>query len=143
MAFKFNIADKEGRSWKFELESEAVVGKNLGDKFDGKEIKPELEGFELEITGGSDIAGFPLSKTIEGSGLKRVLLIKGWGMRDSREGIRLRKSVRGKQISLNVSQINLRIVKDGKRKIAEVFPEQNKVKEIKEQKVEAPAVASI
>lgn len=129
MAFKLNMSDKEGRTWKLEIESETLSGKNLGDKIEGKEIKQELEGYEFEITGGSDTAGFPLSKSIEGSGLRRVLLKKGWGMHDKREGVRLRKTVRGKQISGNVSQINLFLVKDGKKKLAEIFPEQNKPKE--------------
>ena len=93
--FKLNISEK-GKAWKLEIDSEFLVGKSVGDKFDGKEIKLELEGYELEITGGSDGAGFPVSKDVPGLGLKRVLLSKGWGMHDNREGVRLRKTVRGK-----------------------------------------------
>lgn len=142
MAFKLNISDKEGKSWKLEIESEVLVGKNIGEKIDGKEVKPELEGFEFEITGGSDTAGFPLMSKIEGSGLKRVLLKKGWGMRDSREGVRLRKTVRGKQISASVSQINMCIVKEGKKKIFEIFPEQNKPNDMNGNK-EAPKTEKV
>ena len=89
MPFKLNMSDN-GKAWKLETESEVPVGKSLGEKIDGKEIKSELDGYEFEITGASDIAGFPHSKDVEGLGLKKVLLKKGWGMKDNREGLRLR-----------------------------------------------------
>jgi small subunit ribosomal protein S6e len=65
MPIKLNISEK-GKAWKLEIPEEVLSGKSVGDKFDGKELKPELEGYELEITGGSDNAGFPLSKDVEG-----------------------------------------------------------------------------
>lgn len=132
MPFKINIGHK-GKTWKLEIESESLVGKNVGDKIEGKELKSDLAGYEFEITGGSDLSGFPLSKEIEGLGLKRVLLKKGWGMRINKpKGLRLRKTVRGKQISPLVSQINLKVIKEGTKKLEEIFPEQNKPKEAKQ-----------
>lgn len=138
MPLKLNISEK-GKAWKLELSEEALTGKSMGDKVQGKELKPELEGYELEITGGSDNAGFPLSKDVEGIGLKRVLLTKGWGMRDNYPGIRRRKSVRGKQIAATTAQLNLKVIKPGSKPLAELFPEQNKPKEKKaaEKKIEA------
>lgn len=137
MAFKLNISDK-GKAWKLELSGESLVGTSVGDKIEGKEINADFEGYELEITGGSDIAGFPLSKDVQGLGLRRVLLSKGWGMKDKRKGVRLRKTVRGKTISEKVVQINLKIVKHGHKKLESIFPDQNKKKEleVKEVKVE-------
>ena len=135
MPLKLNISDK-GKAWKIEVPEETLSGKSVGDKFDGKEIKPELDGYELEITGGSDSAGFPLSKNVEGLGLRRIILKKGWGMKDNTEGLRLRKTVRGKVISEAISQVNINVLKEGKKKLAEVFPEQNKLKETKEAKAE-------
>lgn len=137
MPFKLNISEK-GKAWKLEVSEEAISGKSVGDKIEGKEIKPELEGYEFEITGGSDTAGFPLSKNVEGLGLKPVLLTKGWGMKDNTEGIRKRKTVRGKIISDTTSQINLNVIKAGKAKLEHIFPEQNQPKEKKkEEKKEA------
>lgn len=130
MPFKLVIGDK-GKAWKLDLDNEVLVGKSLGDVVQGKEIKPELEGYELEITGGSDSAGFPLSKDVPGLALKSVLLTKGWGMRDSYPGMRKRKTVRGKVLSAAVSQINLKVVKAGSKKLSEIFPEQNKAPEAK------------
>ncbi len=125
MVFKIIIGDK-GKAWRIETESEELAGKSIGDKINGKEIKPELDGYELEITGGSDIAGFPLSKDAEGIGLKRVLLKRGFGMRDNRKGLRLRKTLRGKQISSSTIQVNMKVLKSGSKKFEEIFPEQNK-----------------
>ena len=44
------------------------------------------------------------------------------------KGLRLRKTVRGKIISSAISQINLKILKEGEKKLADIFPEQCKPK---------------
>jgi small subunit ribosomal protein S6e len=147
MVLKLNISDK-GLSWKIEIEPETFLGKSIGDKVEGKELNSELEGYEFEITGGSDSSGFPMSKDVEGEGLKKVLLSWGWGMHkrpkgnkkrvSQPQGLRLRKTIRGKKISEASVQINLKVVKSGKKKLSEVFPEQNKQPE-PEAKAEAPA----
>ena len=138
MAFKFIIGDEKGRAWRIEREAEFLVGKSVGEKIEGKEFGHDFDGYEFEISGGSDDSGFPLYREVEGIGLRRVLLKKGWGMRDKRKGVRLRKTVRGKTISEKVVQINMKIIKQGKKKIEEIFPEQNKVSEkVEEKKVEA------
>ncbi len=128
MPLKLNISEK-GKAWKLEISEESLSGKSIGDKFDGKEIKPELEGYELQITGGSDSAGFPLSKDVEGLGLKGLILKKGWGMKTPGEGLRLRKTVRGKIVSGTTSQVNINVLKSGKKPLAEIFPEQNTAKQ--------------
>jgi len=52
-------------------------------------------------------------------------------MRDNTEGLRLRKTVRGKVISQLTSQINLSVLKVGTKSLSEIFPDQNKPKEAK------------
>jgi len=136
MVIKAIIGDK-GKAWRIEKEEEMLSGKSIGDKVDGKELMPELDGYELEITGGSDNSGFPLAKGVEGLALRRLLLKRGFAMKDNREGVRLRKTVRGKIISSNIAQINLKVLKHGHKKLAEIFPQQNLPKEKK--KYEAPA----
>ena len=137
---KINISTKDGKSWKLDLEGESLVGKSLGDKIKGSEISPDLVGYEFAITGASDIAGFPHKADVEGSNLKRVILTKGWGMHkkprkegkkkvSTPKGLRLRKTIRGKEISEKTIQINLKIEKDGSKKLNEIFPDQNKPKE--------------
>ncbi|MEI6732018.1 MAG: S6e family ribosomal protein [archaeon] len=139
MVFKIIIGDK-GKAWRVETEDESILGKSIGDTIKGEEVKAELAGYELMITGGSDNAGFPLSDKVEGTALKRQVLTKGWGMRNSAEGLRLRKTVRGKTLSTTTSQINMKVVKAGSKKFEEVFADQNKPVEVAEKKAKAPAV---
>jgi small subunit ribosomal protein S6e len=139
MPFKINIGTKEGKTYKLEVESEELVGKSLGDKIDGKEISPNFQGYEFEIKGTSDKSGFTSMIDVEGIGLKKVLLNYGKGMhkRSKREGkkkrsnptpkgLRLRKTVRGKVISPAITQINLKLLKEGYKKLSEIFPEEVK-----------------
>jgi small subunit ribosomal protein S6e len=128
MVFKINISDK-GKSWKLESEAEFIVGKSLGDEMEGKELSGDLEGYKLIISGGTDFAGFPMYGKSEGIGLKKVLFTKGWGMWDNKPGIRKRKTVRGKTISDKVTQINLRVLENGKKNLSEIFPDQNIVEQ--------------
>jgi len=129
MPFKINISEKNGKTYKLESEAQALVGSSISDTIQGNLIQPELQGYEFQIMGGSDFAGFPLSKNAEGIGLKKVLLTKGWGMHNSQKGLRLRKTVRGKKISESTMQINLTIKKEGSKPLSAIFPEQNKPKE--------------
>ena len=145
MAFKLNMSEKSGKTWKLETESEAFLEKALGDKIAGKEISSDLAGYEFEITGTSDNAGFPSFKEVEGIGLGKLLLGYGRGMHKKPrgvektpgkkpEGLRLRKTVRGKIISPSIVQINLKILKHGSKKLDEIFPDQNQPKEKAENK---------
>jgi small subunit ribosomal protein S6e len=136
MPFKLNISENTGKTYKLELENEFLVGKKLGEKVNGKEISEDLNGYELEISGATDFAGFPNKKDIEGPELKRVILKKGWGMKQKKKGLKKRKTLRGNQISDNTVQINMNVLKDGSKKLKDVFPDQNKPKE--EEKKETP-----
>jgi len=148
MPFKINISEKSGKTYKLELESEELDGKELHDKIPGKEILPALDGYEFEITGASDKAGFPSMENVDGISLKKVLLTygKGFKKRPKKEGkkkysknrpkgLRMRKTVRGKVLSPDVIQINMKVLKAGHKHLAEIFPDQNKVQE---KQVEAP-----
>ncbi|MBU2562445.1 MAG: 30S ribosomal protein S6e [Nanoarchaeota archaeon] len=141
MSFKINISEKNGKTYHLETEGKTLIEKQLHDKIKGEEVSPELTGYEFEITGASDKAGFTSVKEVEGIGLKKVLLSyeKGMKKRPRKEGkrklskkkpkgLRLRKTVRGKVISEAISQINLKILKQGNKKLEEIFPEQNKSK---------------
>jgi len=130
MPFKINISDKE-KTFKLEADTEFLIGKKIGEKIDGKEVKSELEGYELEIMGTSDKAGFPGMKEVEGSGLKKVLLTKGFSMKNKRKGLRKRKTVRGNAISKNTIQINMKVIKQGSKKLEEIFPKEKKPEETK------------
>jgi small subunit ribosomal protein S6e len=125
MAFKFNISHK-GKTYKLESENEAIIGKKIGEAIDGKEISPDLEDYKLEITGASDVAGIPASKGLEGPGYHRKLLTYGFGMKDTQKGLRLRKTLRGEEISLKTSQINIKVVKEGSKKFSDLIVKEEK-----------------
>ena len=87
-------------------------------------------------------------KSVDGILLRRVLLRYGTGMkkRSKREGkrkrsnftpkgLRLRKTARGKIISQDTVQINLKVLKKGNKELSEIFSDQNRAKE--EKKAEA------
>lgn len=144
MPFKINISEKSGKTFHTELESEAIFGKEIHGKVNGIEVSPDFAGYEFEIAGASDKAGFPVRKDVEGMGLKGVLMSYGIGMkkRSKREGkkkrshftpkgLKLRKSARGKIISPEIMQLNLKVLKHGEKSLNEIFPEQNKAKEVK------------
>ncbi len=120
MPFKINISDK-GKTLKLEQESENLIGKIIGEKIQGDEISQDLNGYELEITGTSDKAGFPGLPDIKGPRLKKVLLKKGMAMHNKRKGIRLRKTVRGNEVSLDTVQINIKVLKPGNKKFEELL----------------------
>lgn len=76
----------------------ALVGLKIGDKFDGSIIgKP---GYELKITGGSDSAGFPMMRNIQGGALTKVMV-------KDKNGVRKRVFRRGSTITESIVQINV------------------------------------
>jgi len=130
MVFKINVSHK-GRTFKVETENETLVGHSINDKVDGKEISDQLEGYQLLVTGTSDRAGFMGSPNIDGPSLHKVLLGYGRGMKKKPKGetkinrkpkgLRLRKTVRGKEISPETVQINIKVLKEGKKKFDSLF----------------------
>jgi len=133
MVFKINIASN-GKTYKIESESEELSNYSIGDKIEGSLISDDLKEYELTITGTSDKAGFCGIPTIEGPQLHKVLLSyeKGMHKRPKREGkfkrtnktpkgLRLRKTVRGKEISQNTTQVNTKVSKEGTKKFEDFF----------------------
>lgn len=134
MAFKINIGEKSGKTWKIESEAQGLIDKKLHDIIGGELISPELEGYKLEIKGTSDKSGFTSLKNVEGIGIKKVLLTYGKAMKKKpkREGkkklanptpngLRLRKTVRGNTISDAIVQINLKVVEEGKTPLVKIY----------------------
>lgn len=130
MTFKTNISHK-GKTYKLEIESEELVGAKIGDKIKGEDVDVSLAGYELEITGTSDKAGFAGLAEQKGSGLRKVLLTYGRGMKKkprrggkkkvgSPRGLRLRKNFRGNEISTDTVQINIKVLKEGDKKFDEL-----------------------
>ena len=115
--FKIVISDLEtGKSSVVEVEgSRAVplVGRKIGETIDGTVVG--LSGHKVLITGGSDIAGFPMRPDVHGGVKSKILLSKGVGYKPREAGGRRRKTIRGNTITEDIAQINMKILeKPGK-----------------------------
>jgi small subunit ribosomal protein S6e len=114
---------KAGKAYKVEgkdAEANALfIGKRIGDVVDADIIG--LGGYALEITGGSDKQGMPMRKDVSGTARKRILITNPPGYQQKERGKRRRKSVRGNEISTEISQINVLIKEYGKKPLDELL----------------------
>ena len=87
----------------------------------GHTIKGGLIGFpnyEFEITGGSDASGLPMRKDVHGPVKKKILVSKrAIGYKPKRKGEKRRKTVRGNEITYDMTLINLKILKYGETEL--------------------------
>lgn len=95
------------------------LGRTIGDTVDGDAVG--LPGYSLEITGGSDTAGRPLRNDVGGANLKEILSTGGTGYKPTRDGERKRVTVRGRELSDEVRQINAKIVEYGEQSVEELL----------------------
>lgn len=118
------IGTEDGETFQTEIEdSSKLSGKKVGNEFDGGIIG--LEGYTLEITGGSDRDGFPMRETVEGTARRKMFLEGGTGVNEEREGVRRRKSVRGNTVSDEIQQLNTRVVEEGSKTVEELLNEED------------------
>ena len=115
MEMKLNIGDpKERKTLTHTVPAEdakALFGKRLGESFKGELVgKP---GYEFQITGGSDNAGFPMRRDVVGSARRKLLVTKSIGNKQTPKGTRIRKTVAGNTVSDITSQLNVKVVKHG------------------------------
>lgn len=121
--FKLCIADpKSKKVYQKEVkdpEAAHFLGKNIGETIKGESIG--LTGYEFLITGGSDNCGFPMRKGIQGI-RKKLTLLGGVGLRKNLgKGIKKRKTVCGHKINEKIVQINLKVTKEGTKKLEVAF----------------------
>ena len=110
--FQLNLADGK-QSYKKKIDDDAMtrhlIGKGVGDELEGSFI--DFDGYLFKITGGSDHSGFPMVPGVQGAMPKRILIgHRGVGYKPTRKGKRRRKRVRGRLISEDIYQINLKIL---------------------------------
>ncbi len=123
MPFKLAISDPEtGKAVQYELDdakTNALVGKHVGEVIEGDLIG--LPGYKLKITGGSDASGFPIRPDVHGSGKKRILIKGPPGFRPKTKGTAQRKTVRGRELSLSIAQVNMRVEEKGSTPLEELI----------------------
>ncbi len=121
MAIKLNIGDpKSKKTLQVELDdqnSARLHGKKIGETFKGELV--DKPGYEFQITGGSDKAGFPMRFDVDGEGRKKILITTGIGNRKRRKGMRLRRTVAGNTVGAQTVQVNVKVVKHGKTPLFE------------------------
>ena len=129
--FKLVINNK-GKAYNKELnehESSVFLGKKIGDLIPGNSFG--FKNYEFKITGGSDKDGFPMRFDLSGAMRKRLLLSRGPGVKIREKGLRLRKTVRGNLVAPDIKQININVVKEGEKKLEEIFGKSEEKKEEK------------
>lgn len=138
--FKVVISNREGKSVQKEISdpnSRNLIGKKIGEVIKGETLG--IAGYEFQITGGSDYCGFPMRRDVHGTGRKKIFAVAGVGIRKGGKGEKQRKTVCGNTIHPRISQVNLKILKQGKiglfAKVQEKKAEEKK-EEIKEKKEE-------
>jgi small subunit ribosomal protein S6e len=119
MAFKVVVSDK-AESYQLEIdETKALNGLVIGDEFDGGIVG--LDGYTLQITGGSDKNGFTMKKDVPGTRRIKSLLTGGIGYHPKADGVKRRKTVRGNTIADDIVQTNSVVVNEGSKPIAEIL----------------------
>ncbi|MFB6305122.1 MAG: 30S ribosomal protein S6e [Haloferacaceae archaeon] len=113
--FQVVVSDPEtGETFQREVDGQDAnrfIGRELGEEVDGGAVG--LDGFTLELTGGSDDAGRPMREDVAGSSLKELLLTGGVGYEPRRDGERRRVTVRGREVSEETAQINAKVIEGG------------------------------
>ena len=115
---KLNISNEKGLSKLIEIDEKKFrfEGMKIGDTIKGGLIG--FPNYDFEITGGSDASGFPMRKDVHGPVKKRILVSKrGIGYKPRRKGEKRRRTVRGNEITFDMTLINLKILKYGETEL--------------------------
>lgn len=118
---------KAKQSLQKELKDDAakpLLGMRIGDKVNGEVL--EFSGYEFEITGGSDFAGFPMRRDVPGVARKKILDVKGVGIKNKKKyrkkkkkglrtmkGMRQRVTMAGNTVYEKTAQVNVKVIKHG------------------------------
>jgi SSU ribosomal protein S6E len=110
--FQVVVADPDGgKTYQHEVDGQSAnrfLGREIGEEIDAAAV--DLDGYTLELTGGSDETGRPMRENVPGAEIKELLLEGGVGFNPSRDGERKRITVRGRQVSDETAQVNAKIV---------------------------------
>ncbi len=113
--FKVVIGHKDKSFQREVKDADTLLGMKIGQKVKGDSLG--LEGYEFEITGGSDKCGFPMRNDLNGVKRTKIYSSKSQGIKSNRKGIVKRKSMAGNTIFDGTAQINLKVLKEGKEKL--------------------------
>ena len=75
----------------------------------------------MKITGGADGSGVPMRGDIDGNQRRRLLVRESVGFIPKKDGQRRRKLIRGRDISADISQINLKVIEYGPKTLEDLL----------------------
>ena len=111
---------KTRRAYSKKIDNASVFNsKKIGDEVELGIIG--LDGYTAQIMGGSDTEGFPMKGDLAGAARKTV-----WITLDKKKGKQTKISRRGSVVSDQISQLNLKVVKEGAKKLDEIFGTEKK-----------------
>ncbi|KAB2942710.1 MAG: 30S ribosomal protein S6e [Candidatus Methanoperedens sp.] len=96
-----------------------IIGKKIGDVVSGDIAN--MAGYTLKVTGGTDKDGFAMRGDLPGPARRKILVAGGVGYIPKADGVKKRKSMRGNEISSEISQINTVILEYGQKPLNEIF----------------------
>lgn len=96
-----------------------MIGKKIGEVVSGDIAG--MAGYTLKVTGGTDKDGFAMRGDLPGPARRKILVAGGVGYIPKADGVKKRKSMRGTEISSDISQINTVIVDYGQKPLSEIF----------------------
>jgi len=121
--FTVAVSDPEdGHTYQIDVDGQDAnrfIGRELGDEVDGGAVG--LDGYTLELTGGSDTSGRPMRPDVRGVATKEIMSDGGVGFKPTTEGERKRITVRGREVSDDTRQINAKITARGSESVDELL----------------------
>ncbi|MHA2030903.1 MAG: S6e family ribosomal protein [Candidatus Kariarchaeaceae archaeon] len=117
-----NIGQKDGSTVRMTIEGDdrsPLYGLSIGNEFSGDLLDDKFKDYMFKITGGSDSDGVPMRGDIEGPARIRPLLSHGIGYKAKRRGVRKRKLIRGAEVFDDIAQLNVKVVKKGKKPLTD------------------------
>jgi len=118
---------KTKKAYSKKIDNPAIfLGKKIGESMELGLLG--LDGYTAQITGGSDKEGFPMKPDMTGSSRREIYVVV-----DAKKGIRQKVRRRGNQITNEVSQLNLKVTKEGAKPLIEILGTGEK----KEEKISA------
>jgi len=121
--FTVAVSDPEdGHTYQIDVDGQDAnrfIGRELGDEVDGGAVG--LEGYTLELTGGSDTSGRPMRPDVRGVATKEIMSDGGVGFKPTTDGERKRITVRGREVSDDTRQINAKITARGSESVDDLL----------------------
>ncbi|KAA9399811.1 30S ribosomal protein S6e [Haloarcula sp. CBA1130] len=121
--FTVAVSDPEdGHTYQIDVDGQDAnrfIGRELGDEVDGGAVG--LDGYTLELTGGSDTSGRPMRPDVRGVTTKEIMSDGGVGFKPTTDGERKRITVRGREVSDDTRQINAKITARGSESVDELL----------------------